>query len=216
MATTTLVDKNSIDLGRKVIAAISRAGIPVAVGLWAFASESEEWRLTIATPLVDELGPLAAYGKVRKALEKAGVEDEFPLRWIYLRSPKDRVLRLLQKESRALGSLGHEDYRLVNAPIEGSFVEEAYLYTGFIDILRESPEGSAQDKYLVIYTPGSGGTAPIVRVRGIDPLRDLLERKIGLRREIAGSALKELAEKGDTVIPNVQLRPSDLKRLGLA
>lgn len=214
MATTALVDRNSIDLGRKVIAALSRAGIPVAVGLWAFTSEAEEWRLTIATSLVDELGPLAAYGKVRKALQKAGVEDEFPLMRIFLRSPKDRVLRSLQKESRALGNLGHEDYRLVNASIEGSFVEDAYLYTGFIDILRESPPGSAQEKYLVIYTSGTGGAAPLVRVRGSEQLRDIIERKKG--REVAESALRELAEKGDTVIPNVQFKPSELKRLGLS
>jgi len=216
MAATALVDKSSIDLGRRVIAALSRAGIPIAVGLWAFASESEEWRFTIATPLVDELGPLSAYKKVRKALQKAGVEDEFPLMRIYLRSPKDRVLRLLQKESRALGNLGHEDYRLVNAAIEGSFVEEAYLYTGFLDILRESPQGNAHQKYLVVYTPGSGGTAPLVRVNGAEQLRELLERKMGVRRDIAESALRELAERGDTVIPNVQFRPSDMKRLGLA
>jgi hypothetical protein len=215
MATTALVDKNSIDLGRRVIAALSRANIPVSVGLWAFVSESEEWRLTIATPLVDELGPLAAYGKVRKALEKAGVGDEFPLRQIFLRSPKDRVVRQLQKERKALGNLGHEDYRLVNASIEGSFVEEAYLYTGFIDILRESPPGSAQEKYLVIYTPAAGGTAPLIRVRGLEQLRDMLERKIGLRRDVSLVALRELDERGDTVIPNVLLRPSDLRRVGL-
>jgi hypothetical protein len=214
VATAALVDKSNIDLGRRVIAALSRAGIPVAVGLWAFTSEAEEWRLTIATPLVDELGPLAAYGKVRKALQKAAVEDEFPLRRIFLRSPKDRVLRSLQRESRALGNLGHEDYRMVNASIEGSFVEDAYLYTGFLDILRESPPGTSPEKYLVIYTPGTGGSAPLVRVRALDRLRELLERKKG--REATDNALRELAEKGDAVIPNVQIRPAELKRLGLA
>jgi hypothetical protein len=214
MATTALVDKGSIDLGRKVIAALSRAGIPVAVGFWAFVSEPEEWRLTIATPLVDELGPLAAYGKVNKALDKSGVPAGFALGRIFLRSPKDRVLRALQKESRALGNLGYEDYRLVNASIEGSFVEEAYLYTGFIDILRESAPGSAPEKYLILYTPAAGGTAPLARMNGLEQLLRFIERKKG--RQIADSALRELAEKGDTVIPNVQLKPSELKLLGLA
>jgi hypothetical protein len=213
MATTTLVDKNSIDLGRRVIASLSRAGIPVALGLWAFTSEPEEWRLTIATPVVDELGPLAAYSKVRKALQKAGIEDEFPLMHVFLRSPKDRVLRSLQKESHALANLGREDYRLVNASIEGSFVEEAYLYTGFLDILRESEPGSPKEKYLVIYTPGTGGTAPGARVRELGPLRELIERKKD--REFADAVFRELAEKGDIVVPNVQLKASELKRLGL-
>lgn len=214
MATTALVDKSSLDLGRRVIAALSRAGIPVALGFWAFTSEPEEWRLTIATPLVDELGPLAAYGKVRKALEKAGVEDDFPLMNVFLKSPKDRVLRSLQKEGHALAALGREDYRLVNASIEGSFVEDAYIYTGFLDILRESAPESGQEKYLVIYTPGTGGTAPGARLRDLGQLRDLIERKKG--REFVETAFRELAEKGDTVVPNVQLKPAELKRLGLA
>lgn len=211
MATTTLVDKNSIDLGRRVIAALSRAGIPVALGLWAFTSEPEEWRLTIATPVVDELGSLAAYGKVRKALQKAGIESEFPLMHVFLRSPKDRVLRSLQKESQALANLGREDYRLVNASIEGSFVEDAYLYTGFLDILRVP--GSAQERYLVIYTPGTGGTAPGGQVRELGQIRELIERKKG--REFADSVFRELSEKGDVVVPNMQLKASELKRLGL-
>jgi len=218
MATTALVDKNSIDLGRKVIAALSRSGIPVAVGLWAFASQSEEWQLTIATPLVDELGPLAAYGRVQKALQKTGIENEFPLRRIFLRSPKDRVLRLLQKESRALESLGHEDYRQVNASIEGSYVEEAYLYAGSIDILlMEEPRGGMGGKYSVIYCPGSGGSAvPDRRVQGLGELRNLLDRELGIRSEIVERAIRDLAETGNAAIPNVQLKYSKLKRLRLA
>jgi hypothetical protein len=218
MATTALVDKSSIDLGRKVIAALSRAGIPVTVGLWAFASEPEEWQLTIATPLVDEVGPLAAYGRVQKALQKAGVANGFPPPRIFLRSPKDRVLRLLQKESRALGNLGHEDYRLVNASIEGSFVEDAYVYTGSIDILRTNePRGAADGKYRVIYAPGSGGGAvPSVPIQGLGRLRDFLEKDMGIHQEIVERAIRDLAEKGDAAIPNVQLKHSKLKRLGLA
>ncbi|MFI5103048.1 MAG: hypothetical protein ACHP9V_06735 [Terriglobales bacterium] len=218
MATTALVDKGSIDLGRKVIAALGRAGIPVAVGLWAYASESEEWQLTIATPLVDEVGPLAAYGKVQKALQKTGVADEFPPRRIFLRSPKDRVIRSLQKESRALENLGREDYRLVNASIEGSFVEDAYLYTGSIDIIcTNEPRGNAEGKYSVIYVPGSGGgLARDVPVQGLGRLRDFLEREIGVHREIVDHAIRDLAENGNAAIPNVQLKPSKLKRLGLA
>jgi hypothetical protein len=217
MATTALVDKSSIDLGRKVIAALSRAGIPVTVGLWAFVSEAEEWQLTIATPLVDELGPLAAYGKVHKAIQKAHLEGEFPLRGVFLRSPRDRILRLLEKESRALGKLGHEDYRLVNPSIEGSFVEDAYLYTGSVDIIRTNEaRGNAEGKYSVIYIPGSGGGARDVSVQGLDRLRDFLEGEIGIHGEIVERAVRDLADNGNAAIPNVQLKHSKLKRLGLA
>jgi hypothetical protein len=215
MATTALVDKNSIDLGRKVIAALSRAGIPVTVGLWAFASQSEEWQLTIATPLVDELGPLAAYGKVQKALQKTGVEDEFPLRRIFLRSPKDRVLRLLQKESRVWG---REDYRLVNASIEGSFVEDAYLYAGFIQINQRQRKTNSP-VYDVFYAPYDGprGMVPDPKIiQGSDRLRYFLKNILHMSEGAVESALRDLDERGSTTVPNVELKNKDLRRLGLA
>lgn len=210
MATAALVDKSNIDLGRRVIAALTREGIPVAVGLWVFASQSEEWQLTIATPLVDEVGPLSAYGRVQKALQKHKVEDEFPLRRIYLRSPKDRVLRLLQQESRALG---HEDYRLVNAPIAGNFVEDAYLYFGFIDIQEsENRGGTAPSTFWVTYAPYSGPGDATVVVTGSENLKGLLT-KLPINREVVDSAIRELHARKRTYIPNVRLSARDLKRL---
>lgn len=213
MATTALVDKSSIDLGRRVIAALGRAGIPVNVGLWAFASQSEEWQLTIATPLVDQLGPLVAYGKVRKALERTGIGNEFPLRGIFLRSPKDRVLRSLHKESHALG---REDYRLVNASIEGSFVEDAYLYTGFIQINRI--QGKANPPvFSVFYAPyeGSGEIVPDVKITGSKALRDFLENSVRVSHSTIDLALHTLEARGSATIPNVELKNKDLRRLGL-
>jgi|SRR5579863_2544834 len=215
MATAALVDKNSIDLGRRVIAALTREGIPVAVGLWAFASQAEEWQLTIATPLVDELGPLAAYGKVQKALQKSGVEDEFPLRRVFLRSPKDRVLRLLQQESRAVG---REDYRLVNASIEGSFVEEAYLYSGFIHIVETQKSASGHpSKYQLVYAPyaGPGGAARPVVIQGIEHLQDFLSKKLRIDSEHIDLATARLARDRRVSIPNVLLKHNDLRRLNL-
>lgn len=212
MATAALVDRSNIDLGRRVIAALTRESIPVAVGLWAFASQSEEWQLTIATPLVDEVGPLSAYGKVQKALQKHNFEDEFPLRRIYLKSPKDRVLRMLQQESRALG---REDYRLVNAPIAGNFVEDAYLYTGFIHILRDDQSG--EESYLLVYAPSLGPKRGRARVlNGIASVRRFLDEEVHLPKKVVESKTKELLERGGVSIPNVPLEPHDLKRLRLA
>src|ERR1039458_1686974 len=59
---------------------------------------------------------------------------------------------------------------------EGSFVEDAYLYTGSIDIIRTNePRGNVEGKYSVIYVPGSGGgAARDVAVQGLGRLRDYL------------------------------------------
>ncbi|MGA2353378.1 MAG: hypothetical protein ABSG02_02710 [Terriglobales bacterium] len=215
MATTALVDKSSINLGRKVIAALSREGIPVTIGLWAYSSQSEEWQLTIATPLVDELGPLAAYGRVQKALQRTGVENEFPLRRIFLRSPKDRVLRLLQRESRLWG---REDYRLVNASIEGSFIEDAYLYAGFIQIIQRQRK-TTPPIYDMFYAPydGPAGMAPSPKTfEGSERLRYFLRNILHMSEEIVESAFRNLDERGSVTVPNLALKHKDVKRLGLA
>jgi hypothetical protein len=213
MATAALVS-HDIDIGRRIVAALTRASIPVTVYLWAFIPQLQEWQFMIATPLVDIRGPRAAYGEVDKALQKDGILEEIPLRRIFLKSPNDKVLKSLERESKAVTQ---EAFRVVNEQIGGNFVEDAYLYAGSIDIFSEKTPGNVEDKYSVIYIPGfGGGSVPSVQVRGLAQLRDLLERRIRVRTELVDRAVRDLANDGDAAIPNVQLKHSELKRLGLA
>jgi len=198
------------------VAALSRARIPVTVYLWAFIPQLQEWQFLIATPLVDTKGPLAAYGDVNKALRKAGVFGDVPLRRIFLKSPSDRVLRSLEKQSKAVPQ---ETYRVVNEQIAGSFVEEAYLYTGSIHIVRlENTRGAAPDSYSVIYAPysGPGGAVPSRKFDSIENLKDFLMTELSIDMSAVESALTDVSRGGSASIPNVQLRPQELRRLGLA
>lgn len=215
MATATLVNSD-IDIGRRIILALTRAAIPVNVYLWAFIPQLQEWQLMIATPLVDSKGPLAAYTEVNRVLQKAGIFDDAPLRRIFLRSPSDRVLKSLERESRAVPQ---EEFRVVNEQIAGKFVEDAYVYSGSLDILRSEPaRGKKALRYHVMYFPysGQGGPVRTVPFESEEQLVDFLEQKARIRREFLQRAMRELAEKGDATIPNVQLKYSELKRLGLA
>lgn len=215
MATATLVNSD-IEIGRRIVAALTRAAIPVTVYLWAFIPQLQEWQFMIATPLVDSKGPLAAYGEVNKALQKEGIFDDVPLRRIFLRSPNDRVLRSLERESR---SVPQEAFRVVNEQIAGSFVEDAYLYSGSLHIVEiQRPTSDRGGKYQVVYAPyaGQAGAVPSVRLEGTDALRDFLERRVSVRREAADEALREIARDGSATIPNVQLKQTELKRLGLS
>jgi len=169
----------------------------------------------VATPLVDTKGPLSAYGEVNKALQKEGVFDDIPMRRIFLRSPNDKVLKSLERESRAVPQ---EAFRVVNEQIAGSFVEDAYLYHGSIDIIAlTNARGAAPNRYSVIYLPYAGsGAAPSRQIDGTENLGDFLESKpLRLRRDVVESTIKELSESGSASISNVQLRTQDLKRLGL-
>jgi len=214
MATATLVNSD-IEIGRQIAAALTRANIPVSVYLWAFVPQLQEWQFIVATPLVDSKGPLAAYGEVNKVLRKEGLFDETPLRRIFLRSPNDRVLKSLEKESRAVPQ---ESFRIVNEQIAGNFVEDAYLYTGSLDIVRfENSRGVVPNRYSVIYLPYSGGGAvPSRQIDGVEGVKEFLESHLlHLRKDAAESALKELTASGNASIPNVQLKTQELRRLGL-
>jgi len=214
MATATLVN-NDIEIGRRIVAALTRASIPVTVYLWAFIPQLQEWQFMVATPLVDTKGPLAAYGDVNRALQKEGVFEDVPLRRIFLKSPNDKVLRALEKESRAIPQ---EAFRVVNEQIAGNFVEDAYVYSGALHIVRlAKPSDRVPAKYSMIYSPysGRGGAAPSLRFESTAELRDFLLRKLLLDQLSVETAVMELTTAGNTSIPNVQLSRADFKRLGL-
>jgi hypothetical protein len=213
MATAALVNRD-IEIGRHIVAALTRANIPVTVYLWALVSQ--EWLFIIATPLVDSKGPLAAYDQVNRALQRAGVLADVPQQMIFLMSPSDPELRALEKQSRAMSQ---EAFRVVNASIAGRFVEDAYLYAGSIHIVQlENSRGIIPNKYSVIYAPysGSGGAVPSVKLESVESVREFLTSKLHIDRFAADVALKELSAKHSASIPNVHLRTQELRRLGLA
>ncbi len=212
MATATLVN-NDIEIGRRIVSALALAEIPVTVYLWAFVPQLQEWQFMIATPLVDTKGPLAAYGEVNRALQRQGLFDDVPLRRIFLKSPSDRVLKSLEKISK---TVPQEAFRVVNEQIAGTFVEDAYVYTGSIHVIRL--DESTPDAYWIVYAPyqGRGGAKPAKHLDGIEEVREFLEKRAHVRRETLDPALKELTERGGVSIPNVKLKPHELKRLGLA
>jgi hypothetical protein len=215
MATAALVN-HDIEIGRRIVAALTRGGVPVSVDLRAYIPRLEEWQFFIATPFVDSKGPIGAYKEVEKALQKYGTYEDVPLRRIYLRSPKDRTLRLLEKQSRGIP---HEDFRVVNAPISGSYVEDAYVYSGSVHLVQLQKTGSnGQEAYLAIYTPyaGPGGAAPNRQFRGTGELRTFLEEQLHVAVDVIDSALRDLSQTGSASIPNVELKTAELRRLGLA
>jgi len=206
MATSVLVNKD-IEIGRQILYALANANVPVNVALWANTSESGEWQLFIATPLVDSEGPRAAYERVLQTLHDAGMDSLFPWHRIFLRSPKDPVLKSLEKQTEIpSGSIeiteiasvprptpavyyvtfapySTETYRVLNESVGDRFIEDAYVY------------------------------GRMWAARGLDGLRELLSKFLHLDRETVEAASDEVSANKRALIPNVQLRPNDLKRL---
>jgi len=204
MATTALVNRD-LEIGREILDALARAGVPVNVAFWAYVPQISEWQLFIATALVDSKGPKSAYEQVLRILHDAGMERELPWRRIFLRSPRDPVLKTL------------EDRTSYSGPIEIVEVE---------NIPRGAPSA-----YYVTYAPYPGGTFRILNmavgdrfiedayvygatwlVTGLHHLRELLS-KLHVHQDVQELAIEELSAKDRAIIPNVQLRVRDFKRL---
>ena len=204
MATTVLVERD-LDIGRKILGVLNLAGITVNVAFWAHVPQISEWQLFIATPLVDAKGAKSAYEQILRVLKEAGMESELPWRRIFLRSPKDPVLKSLENRRSDGGSI--EIMESENIP-------------------RGTPSA-----YYVTYAPGPGGTFRILNlpigdrfveeayvygatwlVTGIASLKTLLS-KLHVDREGQELAIKELSTRGRAIIHDVQLRIRDFKRL---
>src|ERR1700674_244116 len=213
MATATLVNSD-IEIGRQIVTALTRARIPVSVYLWAFVPQLQEWQFIIATPLVDSKGPLAAYGEVNRVLRKEGLFDDTPLKRVFLRSPSDRVLKSLEKESRAVPQ---ESFRIVNEQIAGNFVEDAYVYGGSIFIVKAgSSRPDPREYYSIINSPRSGPRPPAPQLRKtIEEVQQFLEEGLRMDKHTVDLQIAKLRTGQSALIP-VSLTPHQLRDLELA
>ena len=206
MATAALVDRD-LEIGRKILVTLRQANIEVSVAFWAYVSQSGDWQFFIATPLVDSEGPKSAYERVLRTLHDAGMDPQLPWRRILLRSPKDPVLRSLEKQTEIpdgsisiteFGTIPRgtpsayyvtyapypgETFRILNEPVGDRFVEDAYVY-GKMWIATD-----------------------------VDGLRGLLLKLFRLNQDVVESTIGELSARKTASIPNVRLRARDLRRL---
>ena len=121
MDTTALVDID-IALGKRVTEELDASGIPVKASLWFYTPEASEWRLIVATPLVDQEGPHKTYALIQKALRTI----DFPLRKISAVSPGDPLIKLLRVALRT--GPGIAGVRFTHNTINNVFIEDAYIY----------------------------------------------------------------------------------------
>jgi hypothetical protein len=129
------------DAGARLIEALDSKGLEVKAALWLLSPELEEWRLIIATPLIDEQGPIAAYTLVQSVLEATPEAQSIPLDSISIVSPGDPIIKLLGKTFRTgpvITRLG-----LTKASVRNVFFEEAHIYRMN---LQEIPPRTPEDE----------------------------------------------------------------------
>ena len=123
MVAPTLVDER-IDAGRRLIEQLDAHDFKVDSALWLFLSEPAEWRLLIASELVDTIGPRRTY----EALQRTLNESQIPLalKEISLVKPEDGLVRDLR--SAITTGPGMPSIRFSGNTINGTFIEGALIY----------------------------------------------------------------------------------------
>ena len=122
MFTTILVSEN-ISYGKTLLEKLPSFGFPVVEAFWYHFPDSGSWRLVIASPMLQKLGPLAAYTALRDILRK--IKSRLELSDISFLSPNDPQYQDLRNAALGPGRAGVGAASGVGRDIVFS---DAYLY----------------------------------------------------------------------------------------
>jgi len=124
LVASPLVER-SIQAGRRLVDSLEMSGFRVVAAFWLLEPETLEWKLLICSPLVDVAGPRLAYQKIQQTLK--GLRGlALDLREIRAVGTDDQTVRLMQKATGA--SPGIADVRFRNSVIDGTLIDDAYIY----------------------------------------------------------------------------------------
>jgi len=172
---------NDVEIEGAVIAALSRAQIPVTAVDWTWVPQLNEWQLIVVTSLHDTKGPHQTYSRIIAAFSDAGIYQNVPIRRLFVKSPEDPIAKSLVQEIRTSS--------------EGS-----------VHIIADTTNNGRR-QYAAVFAPysGSGGPIPSVRLENDQKLKDFLGKRVGIAPYLIDQALSQLATKGSTSIFNVRL-----------
>ena len=168
MAKAVLVSQKDIEILGLVLDALNQAQIPVTFCDWNYVEQLGEAQLIIATPWYDTKGPRATYSALIDALQSAGSYEKVPMRRVYLKSPEDPLVELLEAEEPDEGFLHvlrHRDgsYSVLFAPLSGPggpvparhFSDESETKEFLLDRLHLS-QVAAQEAFSEVAQHGNG------------------------------------------------------------
>lgn len=125
MVKTVLVEKD-IEEGKRLIEELDKAGFKVQAALWLYMSDSDEWRLLIASPYVEKEGPKRSYNFIQTVLARISPPLEVSLRNISVLSPSHNLIKLIRLAIRT--GPGISGIRFARSVINNTLIEDAYIY----------------------------------------------------------------------------------------
>ncbi len=113
-----------VEMGHRILGVLDAARFPVPVALWIRRGDEDKWRLLLATPLYDRLGPGRAYRKLVDThwdTEHDWVHS--PVQLDSTRKPLIRALRQIFGKTASVSGM-----RFGGQMIGNTWVDDAYVY----------------------------------------------------------------------------------------
>jgi len=126
MDKTLLVDKN-IEDGKILLEALERTLAPLTGALWFYITDSDEWRLFLVSPLVDDKGPKRTYALIQSVMARFEPPLGIPLKHISVLSPHNKLIQLLRTAIRT-GPTDISEIRFTHNTINNVFIDDALIY----------------------------------------------------------------------------------------
>jgi hypothetical protein len=125
MDNATLV-KELIDDGKRIIEALDATNFDVKAAMWFYQTDTGEWQLIIASPYLDNSGPIRAYEFVQNKMATISPAPGIKIKNIALKSPQDELIKLMRIAIRT----GHaiSGIRFTQNVINNVLIEDAFIY----------------------------------------------------------------------------------------
>jgi hypothetical protein len=125
MVARTLVDRD-IQAGRLLLEELKKQKTDIRAALWFYVDEDDQWLLLLASPVVDEQGPLAAYTLVQNALKNIPENMRPEFTDISVVSPSDDRIRAIGATLKT--GPGISEIRFRRNVVNNLYIEDALVY----------------------------------------------------------------------------------------
>lgn len=110
--------------GEAITSQLEELGVPLTASFWLYTSERNDWRLTLASPLVNSEGQLAVLHLVGKALHALNLSISYVhhISVISTHAPVVRALSSLDPDGALVES------KRFNGVFDRYYIDDVYLY----------------------------------------------------------------------------------------
>ena len=116
-----------IEAGAQLTQKLDELGMPIAIAMWFFMPDINEWRLLFASPKLSTEGPREVYEQIEEARRTLGAQAErVPLSAIGLMDTNHQLVQLLQTALHT--GPGVSRVRFSKNVVNGHFIDDALIY----------------------------------------------------------------------------------------